>query len=163
MSVKTRPNSLTGMQLYGLDQNGIPTAIVVDDSGNFSESEGLASNIFQMEVTRTLGAGQAFATVDLVPIMKLCPDLSAAQLAQPDADYSNVEVAIYNSSDEELRVSRTDLLGLGGDYTSLSPDLRAAEVSYEYSSSTEQNSIALSTPSGAVTYQIQVTFRVEEA
>ena len=150
-------------QILGSD-GGIIRPIATDSSGSLvisGASGGLAPLGFEIETTLTSAMGAVFADVDLLPTMKLSPDLSAAQLIQADSDYRLTQVSVTTSTPgQTLELSRTAALGGAGTKTTLSTAAGVTIITMRYSGSTAQRTLAVASPGTAVTYQIQIAFSV---
>ena len=156
-------NPVTTALLIGQASGGtlVPVLLNPDGSVVTGGAVGLTGFEYQMEDTFTAGAGAVFADIDLLPTMKLCPDLTAPQLGQADADYKLVALSITTETPGQVfEISRDALLGAGGTKTTLSTAAGVTVLDMRYSGSTVQRTIAVAAPGAAVTYQVQVTFSV---
>lgn len=152
------------VQLLG-DDGGTPRLVAVNAAGELitegASSSGLPLLEFEFETTLTNGAATAFADIDLLPTMKLCPDLDAGQVAQLRADYRLISLVISTKdAGQPLELSRNAALGAAGHKVELSTAAGITSIPMSYSGATTATRIGVATTGAAVDYQIQIKFAV---
>lgn len=146
-------------------QNGTDEVpVVVNAAGELvlaGGGGGLSPSQFGIETTLTNGATTAFADIDLLPTMRLSPDLTAGQIAQPDSDYQINSISFSTSTPgQPLELARTAAMGTAGTKVEISTAKGVTTHTMSYSGATEATAVGVATTGLAVEYQISITFTV---
>lgn len=117
---------------------------------------------YENELIGQWPATTAFAALDLLPTMRACPDLTAAQAALPDTSFHLTRIVVLNrtAASATLHVARDAAAGAGGRYQPLAASEQAVQTIMRYSPNSDATSVALETPAAACDYSIQVSFRL---
>lgn len=151
------------VQLLG-DDGGTARLVAVNAAGELvvaGSGGGLSPNQFEIETTLTNGATTAFADINLLPTMRLSPDLTVGQVAQPDSDYQINSLSFSTSTPgQPLELARTAALGTAGTKVEISTAKGVTVLTMSYSGATAATAVGVATTGLAVEYQISITFTV---